>query len=144
MTNLNFRSILVVVGIFAVGIGLFCAGFYVNSLYVAKQRDDASKVASKFVDNVLAGNSDSAYSLMSPTYQKVMNKDLFKSVAAVVKTDKPVKKASSTLTSSNGTVIYYQPVDGLAKSSAGRTDVNFVITVAKVGGKQQITEATMK
>lgn len=143
MKNFNFRSLLVPVAILAVSALLFGAGFMSRGLYDTKQERDASKVASQFVDSLLAGDAEKAYSLMSPEYQSAMSKDLFVQSSGNLKTDKPDKKEAIT-TEAGDTIVYYQQVEGLNKETAGKESANFSITVAKVDGKQRVVDATLQ
>lgn len=143
MKNLNFRSLLIPIVIVVVSVLLFTAGFVSRGLYDSKQERDAGKVASQFIDSLLAGDPEKAYSLTSPKYQEVMNKELFLQASGNLKTEKPDKK-QATITTSGDAVIYYQQVEGLKESPVGRTDANFLITVSKVDGKLQISDATLQ
>lgn len=137
------RSLLIPVAILVVSALLFGAGFYARGLYDGKQERAASKVATQFIDSVLAGNASTAYDLMSPGYQEILGKEAFAQVAESMKSDNPTKGEAITVKTNDGSVFYYQQVSGLDKNPSGKSEVNFTITLTETDGKMKVNNAAL-
>ncbi|MDQ2973214.1 MAG: hypothetical protein M3P98_02955 [bacterium] len=64
----------------ALSVIMFIAGFYVRSVYESGQKNQANAVASEFVNSVLSGDLDQAYSLTSSSFQEAQTNEEFSGI----------------------------------------------------------------
>ena len=143
MKNLNIKPIATIAAMFVVVFGLFAAGFFARGVYDDKQANKVSSVGEEFVASVVAGDAEKAYSLMSADFQERNDKQMFTETVNQLKTDNPEMSESKSAPVGD-TVAYYQQVGGLKENAAGKTEVDFMVTLSEVDGKWQVSDATLQ
>jgi hypothetical protein len=125
---------IIIGGIIIIGLGLFGIGWYSRPIYDTKQLDSASSQAKTYISDVLNGKPVDAYALTSSGLKDQQSQAKFVEAMKNVTSSKPSYGKVTVLKNQDGSVIYVQAVDGLPKTSNGRTSGLFTIMLVDQGG----------
>jgi hypothetical protein len=125
--NINKQqfSVLAVVG---VSVLFFSVGFITSSVYASTQANRAKASAEQFMEHILAGKSDEAYSMTTGELQEIQSEEEFIAVTSILVSDDPVMPVDNKFFISGNEARYEQYVGGLEEraSGAGKFNVELV------------------
>jgi hypothetical protein len=124
-------------------VAVFFAGFAARPVYEKRQFENSTKTAQDFVKLIVEGKNDQAYALTTKTLQSQQDKAAFAAALGDLKSDKPDIQKSQAV-NNDGTIIYYQRVLNLPKSTKGSTTGLFYVTSVKEDGKWKIASVTVQ
>jgi hypothetical protein len=125
------------------GLAIGAGSFFGVKAYEDGSSTQAKAVAQRFIDNVLAGKMDEAYSLTSAYYQKAQPKANFSSSFNNLKSNEPFLYLPA-LSTVGSTAYYSQEADGLPKTSNGRTNGVFILGLSKIGIEWKIDSVAVR
>lgn len=140
---MNIKKISIIGVSIAVCIGLFILGYYARGFYDKRQQTVANKVAISFVNDVLAGKTDDAYSLTASSLQAKKKVEDFKKDVGDLKADKPVFLPAIFYVK-DGTGYYIQTVGNMPKSNSGSTSAAFALTLTKSGTSWKVATVSVQ
>ena len=121
---------------------IFAGGMVAQGLYNKYKTDGAQKVAHKFVNMIATGYADKAYPMTSKDFQSKMPEASFDAQMGALKSDTPSFLPDQTFVKGNS-AYYFQKVDNMPKTAAGRTDGNFSVSLVKEGGGWKVAAVSV-
>lgn len=126
-----------------VGVGvLFGVGMAYQGLTNKFRTDSARASAHAFVNLIATGYADKAYPMSSKGFQEKMPEASFVAQMGGLKSEDPNYLPPQTFVKGN-TAYYFQKVENLPKTAAGRTDGNFSVSMVKEGGDWKVVAVTV-
>ncbi len=119
-----------------VSVLFFAIGFITNTVYANIQASRAKSNAEKFINYLLEGKSDEAYSLTTGEFQETQTEDEFIAITEILISNDPILPVDSMFFISGDQARYEQYVGGLEERASGAGKFN--ISLEKDGRQWRV------
>jgi len=140
--NLNFNKTSII-AILLVGVLAFAGGLAAANAYGKVQEEQAQRLGSEFVADILAGNTEAAYSVTNDALREDQSEEQFGELVDALKTDSPNPIEGAVL-QGNGRTLFVQYVDGLPPAGEGNTAAEFYVGLEKSGMGWKVSSLSVK